>query len=166
MTYDIRAEYRSEPRAGQRGHYCDAISVRVIRERRQTVAENVITGPRAAATILADLMEGLDREHFIALILDSKNRVIGMHVVAIGLLNEALIHPRETFKVALIMGAAAILVGHNHPSGDPTPSPEDIAMTQRLVDAGRLLGVDVIDHIIVGVPGAYRSLRELGYISG
>lgn len=165
MTYDIRAEYRSESAAGRRCHYCDVLSCRVIRERRQTVAESVIRGPRNAVAILADLLEGADREYFVALILDAKNRLIGIHTVAIGLLNEALVHPRETFKAAIVMGAAAILVGHNHPSGDPTPSPEDIAMTQRLADAGRILGVELIDHVIVGAPGCSRSLREIGYIA-
>jgi DNA repair protein RadC len=164
MAYTIRAEYRAEPKAGQRGHYADVLSCRVVRERRQTVAENVITGPRVAAEIVADLLAGDVREHFVALLLDTRNRVLGVHIVAIGVLDQCLVHPREVFRPCLILPCAALIVAHNHPSGDPSPSPEDISSTQRLDQAAQLLGIELLDSIIIGCPGAYRSLRELGHL--
>jgi DNA repair protein RadC len=87
--------------------------------------------------------------------------VIAYHEVSRGTLDATLVHPREVFKAALLSNAASIILTHNHPSGDPTPSPDDHQLTRRLVDAGRLIGVEVLDHIIVG-DGRYFSFREGG----
>jgi len=102
-----------------------------------------------------------DREQFLVIALDGKGRPTGCHRVSEGTLTASLVHPREVFKVALLLNAATLIVAHNHPSGDPTPSSEDIALTRRLVDAGNLLGVRVIDHIIVGA-GFYVSFADTG----
>ncbi|MDV0447278.1 hypothetical protein MsAg5_11580 [Methanosarcinaceae archaeon Ag5] len=103
------------------------------------------------------------REKFIILCLDSKNRVIREEVVSIGSLNASIVHPREIFRPALLESAAAIVLIHNHPSGDPAPSPEDLDVTARLAGCGRLLGIDVLDHIIVG-DGCFISLKQEGHI--
>ena len=95
-------------------------------------------------------MSKLDREHFVVLHLNGKNNVIAKETVSIGTLQQSLVHPREVFKAAIHNGSAAIIVAHNHPSGDPAPSAEDRGMTARLMSAGELLGIKVLDHIIVG----------------
>lgn len=100
------------------------------------------------------------KEYFLALHLDGKNRVICVDMVSSGSLNQSIVHPRETFKTALLSSAAAIILMHNHPTGDPTPSPEDIEVTRRLREAGELLGIRILDHIIIG--STYYSFTERG----
>lgn len=124
----------------------------------------MIEDPSDAATIIASFLHLEDREHFVVLMLDVKNRVLGFHTVAIGTLNAAIITGREVFKAAILANAASVILGHNHPSGDPAPSPEDIRVTERLRDAGALLDIEVLDHIIVGATGKHSSLRELGHL--
>ena len=103
-----------------------------------------------------------DREAFVVLLLDVKHRVIAEEVVTIGILDGALIHPREVFKAAVAGSAAGIIVAHNHPSGDPKPSGQDAEVTKRLRKAGEVLGIPVVDHVIVGSTGAHFSFREQG----
>ena len=103
-----------------------------------------------------------DREAFVVLLLDVKHRVIAEEVVTIGILDGALIHPREVFKAAVAGSAAGIIVAHNHPSGDPKPSGQDAEVTKRLHKAGEVLGIPVVDHVIVGSTGAHFSFREQG----
>jgi len=114
-----------------------------------------------AAEYVMDRMRHLKKEHFYILYLDTKHRLIGEEVVSVGSLDASIVHPREIFKSAVKRSASAILCLHNHPSGDPTPSPEDLAVTKRLCEAGKLLGIDVLDHIVVG-DGRYTSLRSDG----
>jgi DNA repair protein RadC len=102
---------------------------------------------------------GADREQFAVLALDARHRPLGWRITSIGTLTAALVHPREVFRPALVLGAAAIVVVHNHPSGDPTPSAEDDRLTARLIAAGRLLGVELLDHVVVGAPDAAYSFR-------
>jgi len=90
------------------------------------------------------------KEWFIGLHLDGKNRIICIDIISIGSLNQSIVHPRETFKTALLSSAAALILVHNHPTGDPTPSTEDLSITRRLREAGEILGVKVLDHIIIG----------------
>lgn len=92
----------------------------------------------------------LDREKFLALCLDGKNRVTAYEVVSMGTLNSSIVHPRESFKLAIKSNSASIVFVHNHPTGDPTPSADDMAITKRLVEAGKILGIKVLDHIIIG----------------
>ena len=101
-------------------------------------------------------------ECFAVLMLNTRRRVKGHHMVSIGTLDSILVHPREAFRAAVIAGAAAILMMHNHPSGEATPSDSDIKVTRDLIRAGQLLKIDVVDHIIVGQQ-QHISLRELGY---
>src|SRR5215467_94599 len=124
--------------------------VTLVREGRLPYYEQRIRSSAIASTILHNYLEGVDREHFVILLLDQKNQVIGIHTVSIGSLTASIVHPRECFKPAILSNAASIICGHNHPSGDCQPSREDRALTQRLVEAGKLLGISVLDHIIIG----------------
>lgn len=126
-------------------------------------AREVVNSPADAASIVMDEMRLLDREHFVILMLNTKNRVIAKKVVSIGHLNATLVHPRELFKDVIRRSSAAVILVHNHPSGDPTPSDDDISITNRLCEAGRLLGIEVLDHLIVG-DQQYISLKEKGLI--
>ena len=109
-------------------------------------------------------MRHLDREHFRVLLLNTRHQVLRVATVSVGGLTSAQVHPREVFKEAIRHGAAAIIVVHNHPSGDPTPSQDDKQVTDQLSAAGTLVGIPVLDHIIIG-DGQYTSLRELGQLS-
>ncbi len=93
---------------------------------------------------------GLDREHFAVITLDAKNRPIGFNVVSVGALTLSIVHPREVFKLCVLQNAAGVILAHNHVSGDPTPSQWDRRLTSRLIDAGKILGVTVLDHLIFG----------------
>ena len=119
--------------------------------------------PRESAPVVMTVLRDEPGEVFAIICLSTKHRVIAYHEVSRGTLDATLVHPREVFKAALLANAAAIILTHNHPSGDPTPSADDVGLTRRLVEAGTLLGVDVLDHIIVG-DGRYYSFREGGRI--
>lgn len=103
------------------------------------------------------------KEHFMALHLDSKNRILCLDHVSSGSLNASIVHPREVFKTCLLSSAAAVLFLHNHPSGNPDPSREDLELTSRLKDAGELLGIRVLDHIIIG-DSRYISMADQGLV--
>lgn len=125
--------------------------LKVVRERRPHY------GPAVNIRTSADVYRAFcgrfdraDREEFLVVPLDGKNRSLGFHVVSVGTLTASLVHPREVFKIVLLTNAAAIILVHNHPSGDPTPSPEDVAITQRLKDAGEILGIRILDHVVIG----------------
>ncbi len=108
-------------------------------------------------------LKNLKKEVFYCLMLDAKNRILKDYRISEGTLTNSLIHPREAFKDAIKESAASVIFVHNHPSGDPEPSSEDILITERLVNVGDLIGIRVLDHIIVG-DGKYMSMREKGYI--
>ena len=121
--------------------------------------------PADAAGILADTAT-LAQEAFTVLTLDTKHHIIDRHLITLGLLDASLVHPREVFRTAIQDGAAAILVSHNHPSGDPTPSAEDIRITRQLVEAGKVLDVQVLDHVVIGRGETpFTSLRETGLVN-
>jgi DNA repair protein RadC len=118
--------------------------------------------PQDVFDLLKD-MQLLDREHFKCINLSTKNCILEIDTVSIGSLNSSPVHPRELFKMPIKRSAAAIIIAHNHPSGDPSPSKEDLEVTKRLVDAGKLLGIELFDHIIIG-NHKYVSLKEKGVI--
>ncbi|OIQ08613.1 hypothetical protein MOOR_17600 [Moorella thermoacetica] len=124
-----------------------------------TLSRTVIRNPRDVAGLLLDEMRYLDRENFRTVSLNTKNQVLGIDNVSVGSLNSSLAHPREVFKDPIRRSAAAIILAHNHPSGDPTPSQEDIMVTRRLVESGHILGIEVLDHLIIG-DGRFISLKE------
>jgi DNA repair protein RadC len=122
-----------------------------------------IREPAAVAARLTDLIGKKDREHFVVFHLDTRHRVRSYEVVSIGSLMAAIVHPREVFKGAILANAAAIICGHNHPSGDPSPSEDDCSLHERLCKAGEILGIEVLDHVIVG--GTQRwSMRTGGKV--
>lgn len=121
-----------------------------------------MNGPAEVAALLWRYLKDTDREHFAALLLDTKNQLIGVTTVSVGDLSSALVHPREVFKPAILANAASIILAHNHPSGDPQPSPEDCQVTRRLQEAGQILGIEVLDHVVIGDASRWASLREKG----
>lgn len=125
-----------------------------------------VRSPRDGADIIKTVLntDELPNEHFIMLSLSTKNEVIGFHTIFVGSLNASIVHPREIFQQALLNNAASIIVAHNHPSGDPTPSQEDIHVTRRLVEAGKILGIELLDHLILGHGDKFVSLKEKGYL--
>jgi DNA repair protein RadC len=123
----------------------------------------VIRSPEDGAKYVMDDMRFLSQEHFVALYLNTKNQVIHRKTVFIGSLNASIVHPREVFKEAIKRSAASIICAHNHPSGDPTPSREDIEVTKRLVECGRMIGIELLDHLIIG-DRKFVSLKEKGYV--
>jgi DNA repair protein RadC len=120
------------------------------------------TSPQQVYELFRDLILET-KEHFIALHLDGKNRIICLDRVSVGSLNQCVVHSREVMKAALLSSAAAIILVHNHPTGDPNPSGEDMNITKRLKEAGELIGIPVIDHIIIG-NGQYVSFAERGFL--
>ncbi|HKM39442.1 MAG TPA: DNA repair protein RadC [bacterium] len=125
---------------------------------------NYVRSPEDAYYLVKSEMQYLDREHFRTIMLNTKNQVLAQETVAVGSLSAALVHPRELFKGCIRKSAAAVILVHNHPSGDPEPSVEDIKLTDRLSQAGALLGIQVLDHVVIG-HGRYVSLRERGFIN-
>jgi DNA repair protein RadC len=139
--------------------------IALVREPGLTLADRPqLRAPAEAAPLLAQYFGETDREVFAVALLTVRHRVLGLHTVSVGCLTSSLVHPREVFKPAILAGAAALLLAHNHPSGDPEPSAEDIALTRRLVSAGQLLGIEVLDHLILGESGRFVSLRERGLL--
>jgi DNA repair protein RadC len=122
-----------------------------------------IRSPADVYSLLYPKMREQKRERLVALLLDTKNQVLREEVISIGSLNANIVHPREVFKAALMESCASVILSHNHPSGDPTPSREDIAVTEKLIEGGKLLGIDVLDHVVIG-DGKYVSLKDEGYV--
>jgi len=123
----------------------------------------VIRTPGDAANLLMARLRYETREHFIIILLSTKNHVLATPTISIGSLNASIVHPRELFREAINHSAAAVILVHNHPSGDPTPSCEDIDLTRKLIDVGKILEIHVLDHVIIG-DNKYVSLKEKGII--
>jgi len=121
----------------------------------------VVTSPQDVPGLFMEEMRPLEKEEFRVLLLDTKNHVMGSELCSVGSLSSSIVHPREVFKAAVRRAAASVVLVHNHPSGDPTPSREDIDVTHRLIEAGKLIGIEVLDHIIIG-DNRYVSFREQG----
>lgn len=130
---------------------------------KQTDAKFTIRSPKDAASYLMDDMTSLKQEHFVVLFLNIKNQVLHRQTIFVGSLNASIVHPREIFREAVRRSAASIVCAHNHPSGNPAPSPEDIAVTKRLMEAGSIVGIELLDHIIIG-DHQFISLNEKGYM--
>jgi len=142
---------------------CSSIPVykiMLVREGRVSCYNQQIRSSADASTLLHTYLADVDREHFVIILLNQKNRVIGVNTVSVGSLTASICHPREVFKGAILSNAASIICGHNHPSTDCQPSREDRAITQRLKEAGALLGINLLDHVIVGGEGKYFSFAD------
>jgi len=122
-----------------------------------------IKSPQDAANYMMEEMRYLAQEHFYALLLNVKNQVLSKELISVGSINSSIVHPREVFKQAIIKNASSLIVLHNHPSGDPTPSREDIEVTKRLSETGKIIGIEILDHIVIG-DLRFVSLKEKGLI--
>ena len=141
--------------------YLPICTIRLIRENTLVCDRKTIKTPEDAHRILEGYFADLSCEHFTALLLSTKNHVVAVTTVSIGSLNSSIVHPRELFQRAILANAASLILAHNHPSGDPTPSPEDLELTKRLAEAGKLLDIPVLDHLVVGEK-SFVSLKERG----
>ena len=131
----------------------------------QSAKIQMITGPEDVARYAMPHYRFEQKEHFAVLLLNTKNHVISMPEVSVGSLSASVVHPREVFRAAIDHAAAAMILLHNHPSGDPTPSREDIAVTERLVKAGKIMDIPVLDHVVLG-RDRFISLKEKGLLQG
>jgi len=118
----------------------------------------LVRGPETIFELTADIRRS-NREHFVGFYLNSRNQVLRREIISIGSLNASIVHPREVFIPALAVSAATLILAHNHPSGDPSPSEEDLAITRRITESGRLLGIELLDHVVVA-RDAYTSFKE------
>ncbi len=134
------------------------------RERAEIVEENFdVKSPEAVFKLIGSSIKDKAKEHFKLILLNSRNKKIGISSISTGTLTTSLVHPREVFKEALAHSAASVILAHNHPSGDPEPSEDDLKITRKLVESGKIMGVEVLDHIIIGKDKFY-SFREKGLI--
>lgn len=126
-----------------------------------TIEPYTIRSPKDVYSLLAPELGHLTKEHFVCLFLNSKNHLITREIISIGSLNATIVHPREVFRAAIRHISASLICAHNHPSGDSTPSPEDVELSRRLVSAGEIVGIQVLDHLIIG-NNNFVSLKEKG----
>lgn len=126
----------------------------------------IVRSPESAEEIFREVFntDAMTKEHLMLASLNTKNKVEALHIVHIGSLNASIVHPRDVMQLAVLDNAASIILAHNHPSGDPAPSNEDIQVTKRIKDAGKILGIELLDHIILGDFNKSVSLKEKGYI--
>ncbi len=129
----------------------------------KTSDQYVIKSPEDGANFLMEDLRGLKQEHFVALYLNTKNQIIHRRTIFIGSLNSSIVHPREVFKEAIKHSAASVICAHNHPSGDPSPSNEDVHVTRRLYESGKVVGIELLDHLVIG-DHKYISMKEKGYL--
>ena len=173
MKAQVSAGKQTSRRAQPPAKWSLRVDMPLVRESMRNengVAVRVRT-PEEVAALCADLRQ-LAQEAFCVIDLNSKNGVIDKRLVTLGLLDASLVHPREVFRGAIVNNAAAVIICHNHPSGDPTPSAEDIRITRQLVEAGKVLSIKVLDHVVIGRPDVntpgcpgFVSLREAGLLS-
>ncbi|WP_339192772.1 JAB domain-containing protein [Paenibacillus sp. FSL W8-1287] len=141
----------------------EVVSLRMVREKTSLLYPNrVIRSPQDTADLFRQFIGDCDRESFCILCLNTKNEPTAIHQVSCGSLNASIVHPRETFKLAILANSASLVCCHNHPSGQPDPSPEDVELTERLRDSGYLLGIELLDHIILGEGTRFVSMKERG----
>ena len=139
------------------------VSIKMVKESSFLYQTRTISSPKDAYEMIKERLEDSDREQFIIACLNTKNEPTNISVVSVGTLNKAIVHPREVFKTAILSNAASIMAFHNHPSGETTPSQQDIQLTNRLYEAGELLSIKLLDHLIIG-DGTFTSLKEKGYL--
>lgn len=138
------------------------VSVKLVKESSMLYKQRRVRSPQDSYELFRDYLGDVDREHFVVACLDTKNQPTNISTVHIGSLNASIVHPREVLKTAILSNAASIICCHPHPSGDPTPSPEDIEITERLAAACKILSIELLDHIIIG-DDKFISLKEKGY---
>lgn len=138
----------------------DLVKIKMVRE--SVIEYDIgVDSPDAAATIIRQMIGDSDRENLVLVCLDTKNKPTSVQLISTGSINSSIVHPREVFKSVLLANAASFIIGHNHPSGELSPSPEDINITKRLIEVGKLIGIPIIDHLIVS-DSSYVSMRTKG----
>jgi DNA repair protein RadC len=135
----------------------------VTKRRYRGKAPKPVRGPDDVVALIGKRLRSEAREHFLVLLLNARHECVAVETVSIGSLNASIVHPREVFRPAVLASAASIICAHNHPSGDPEPSEEDLSITRRLAQVGELLGIGLLDHVIVAKRGVV-SLRERGAV--
>ena len=141
----------------------DIVSLKVIKERSILYKDRQVRSPQDSYEIIRTFLEDSDREMFIAMSLDVKNQPTNIQICHIGSLNASIVHPREVLKMSILSNSASLIVFHNHPSGKVEPSPEDHEVTKRLKAAGEIMGIELIDHLIIG-EHKFLSFKEKGYL--
>ena len=139
----------------------DIVKIQMVKDGSISYPQRFINTPQDAAQLGRNFLQDLDREAVLVICLDVKNQPTAINMVSLGTLHNSLVHPRELFKTAILANSGGLIVVHNHPSGIPEPSKDDVTMTERLVEAGTILGIDILDHIIIG-HNSYASFREMG----
>ena len=137
----------------------------IVSERKQTVCSSKDVSEVLLTLLNVGQEHDREKEHFWILGLNTKNVIQYADLISLGSLSSAIVHPRETFRLAVMKATANIIIGHNHPSGDTQPSQEDILLTRRLCQAGEILGINVLDHVIIGSVGNYFSFRDNGMMN-
>ena len=140
----------------------NAFKICMVKENDIDYPDVKVSNPQMVADLVAKYTGAPDREIFVVLAVGVRNNITGINTVSIGSLDTSIAHPREVFKFAILANASSIILAHNHPSGDTTPSCDDIELTKRLQKAGEILGIDVLDHIILGHNGYYLSMKSGG----
>ncbi|MGJ9385805.1 JAB domain-containing protein [Salipaludibacillus sp. CF4.18] len=153
---DIVKEVKEQP-----AKRVNIVSVKLVREASLLYKNRRIASPSDAWELFKEYLDGVDREHFVVMALDTKNQPTAIHTCHIGWLNASIVHPREVMKVGILSNAASLILGHNHPSNNPEPSQEDIAVTKKLIEAGKMMGIEILDHVIV-CDESFVSLKEKG----
>lgn len=139
----------------------DIVQVKMVKEHSILYSARRIQSAFDADTLVRQFIEDLDREAMVVVALNAKSEPTCLQIISTGSLNSSIVHPREVFKVAILSNAYSILLAHNHPSGDITPSQEDMSITKRLNNAAEIMGVPILDHVIIGF-GKYYSFKENG----
>lgn len=142
----------------------DIVRVKMVKETSIKYPNRKITCPKDAVELACNFLSDSDREIMLVICLDVKCQPTVINICSIGSLNASIVHPREIFKAAILSNASSIIIAHNHPSGYPSPSNEDISITKRIQECGILLGINLTDHIVIGATGHFVSLKEEGYI--
>ena len=142
----------------------DIVKIQMVRDGTFDYGKKAIKGPQDLADLGFQFIKNADREIFLLVCLNTRNHINCIHVVSIGTVNTALVAPREVLKAAILSNASSVAFIHNHPSGDPDPSQDDIQITNRLVECGRLFAIELLDHVIISDDGKYESFKEKGLI--
>ena len=138
----------------------DVVEIRMVKDHSVPYSGRTMSSPEAIAELAREFIGEEAREMVIAIYLDVKYKATAIHTVSIGNPSSSLVHPREVFKAAILSNANSIILVHNHPSGDPSPSFEDGMITEKIQNAGKIMGVPLVDHVIIGDEGAYYSFKE------
>ena len=139
------------------------VTIKMEKVKSMLVENKQISSPDDVFRIVNKYLDGADREHLVLLTLDTKNKITSINTVSIGSINTSIVHPREVFKTAILSNASSVILSHNHPSGDVTPSKEDVDITKKIKECGRILGIELLDHVIIG-DDKYSSLKEKGIV--